>query len=325
MRTPALRCLHLAFACARRPTRRKHWAVALSVAVACSAPSSTDDPRLVLTEVRSVPLAAEFNFSGLVLDEDHRVIAWARHPNVVLRLGEGLQPVDRWTLPDSLVPIAVWADGPVLEVVTGEPSGVHRLAGEGAQWISDYHDSSETILGATRGSDGWILLTEEVLTGTLVVRVGEQVLPIDTYSGITVGWDGVMWTTQTKYPFEAKALGPRVGDRGPMRPDQEVLSAMSGGVDDDLSQWASLPVVPVGHGFLQTLADWNGDRRVLVVYDSMGTVQSVLVIDVPVGFVASTPTRRVYGARRTDVLEIVEYEYEWVQQPQIRQSAEGGP
>jgi hypothetical protein len=90
----------------------------------------------------------------------------------------------------------------------------------------------------------------------------------------------------------------------------DILLAVSGA--EDASNWASLPVVLVDGGFIQTLADLSSDRRVFIVYGPDGETLSARPLDVPLGLLGSISSPpRIYGARRTNILEIVEYSYRW--------------
>jgi len=86
---------------------------------------------------------------------------------------------------------------------------------------------------------------------------------------------------------------------------------VSGG-EKDFSDWASLPVVALNGGFVQTIVDEARDRRLMVVYGPDGRVLSTLVVNAALALMAASHRQaRIYGARRTDILEIVEYSYRW--------------
>lgn len=132
------------------------------------------------------------------------------------------------------------------------------------------------------------------------------------YGALTPDGGGV-WVTETLFPFAARRFNSEWSEGLVLEPPHAALDSMAADAGQvDLASWASLPVVPLGDGYLQTLADLATDRRLIVHYDSNGTVVSSIPVDVPIGLLlhADDPSR-VLGARRTDVLEVVEYTYHW--------------
>ena len=87
------------------------------------------------------------------------------------------------------------------------------------------------------------------------------------------------------------------------------MRAAAGQVDFFL--WASLPVVALEGGYLQTIADTEYDRRLIVTYDATGSVRSTTALDVPLGLMLGTEDRGIYGARSIGILELVRYSYSW--------------
>jgi hypothetical protein len=66
--------------------------------------------------------------------------------------------------------------------------------------------------------------------------------------------------------------------------------------------------LPVKGGYLQTLADVRSDSRILIDFDSTGTVRRTKELMAPLAISAVRDDGQiVVGARRTEVLEIVEY------------------
>jgi hypothetical protein len=196
----------------------------------------------------------------------------------------------------------VAASPPVLYVVDAADSNPSRreLAVDGL------------ILAARRTAAGWYLLTESAVSGA--VTIGVHGLPgrgaVGTYAAITPVEGGV-WLTALTYPFEAQLFDDAWTRRMALRPPEAVLDSMRVAAGhSDFGLWASLPLVRLENGYLQTIADMAEDRRLFVPYDESGQAAASMAVDVPLGLLLGT-NGFIYGARRTDRLEIVRYSYTW--------------
>lgn len=75
--------------------------------------------------------------------------------------------------------------------------------------------------------------------------------------------------------------------------------------------WVSLPTIPLPEGYLQTLADIASDARIFLLYDFEGRLISRQELDAPLGFF-TVHGNRLLGARTTNTVELVGYEYKWL-------------
>jgi hypothetical protein len=73
-------------------------------------------------------------------------------------------------------------------------------------------------------------------------------------------------------------------------------------------KWVSLPLVPVGDFFVQTLSDLRSDRRALVLFEPQGCRLRTTMLDAPVALVgASFSHDTVYAIRDAGGPELVVY------------------
>jgi hypothetical protein len=277
---------------------------------------SSEHRRLVLEEISSVSLPARSVFVGLSRGGDGAIVVWGTEPSVVLRYDTALALDKEWRLPPNLRPLAAWSGSGGLEIVTSEPAGIHFIGEGGTRLGSEPLAAEGTILEAARGREGWYLLMEDTEAGALLVRGpgGRTSRRAPSYGGLTVDNRGMVervWLTQFRYPFAIFDLTGGDQTKAAMQPDGPMLDSLLSVFGAEGSpRWASLPIVVLEVGFLQTLVDLSGDRRVFIVYGPGGEVSSVTSIDVPLGLVASaTDLPVLYGARQTDGLELVRYSY----------------
>lgn len=310
------------------------WRLAVTTALALAAFAGAGDeahgqsrtPAFLLMEEAVMVLPDDFVLAGLGTGHRGDLLVWAEAPSRVLRLSPTLTLEASWTLPDSLRPLAVSSRASGLEVVGAEPPALHYFDAEGAPRGETALSIDGMLLSAARGTDGWYLLSESS-AGVVAVRhrgrAGYAVVP--RYGALTPDEDGV-WITATTYPFEARLLHDDWSRGVTLRPPAEVLDSMRAAAEQrDLTVWASLPLVVLDRRYVQTIADLEQDRRLIVVYDRAGTVLTSLAVDVPLGILAAAGHRRVYAVRRTDVLEIVGYSYEWGDASRSLPATDGGP
>lgn len=98
--------------------------VALCLSTSCDR-GPGEYQRLVLNEVSSLPLPADFDFVGLSRSEDDVIVVWAKEPNVVFRFNKNLVLEREWTLPDTVPPLAVWSSVDRTEIVTSTPPAIY--------------------------------------------------------------------------------------------------------------------------------------------------------------------------------------------------------
>lgn len=287
----------------------------LTITVFGEVPAQASSHKVVLREEAARVLPNGFSLAGLGVGAHGELLAWAREPNRVLQLGDGLVPERSWTLPDSLRPLAVSSGPAGIEVVTADPPGLYYFDTEGGREGATRRVGVEgMLLAATRGREGWYLLSE-ANTGEVTVRhrtrPGSAV--VERYGALTPDEQDGVWLTMTIYPFEAQQLRHDWTEGLVLRPPAQVLDSMlAAAAQPNFAMWASLPLVVLNCGYLQTIADLAEDRRLIVIYDQDGRVISHLTLDVPLGLTRGAADRsRVYGARRTGSVEIVAYSYRW--------------
>ena len=79
------------------------------------------------------------------------------------------------------------------------------------------------------------------------------------------------------------------------------------------SRWTTAGLFPLDSGYLQVIADSRSDRRLLVLLTEDGATARVARIDAPIGVGASLPdTRQLLMVRRSDVVELVLYRWQWL-------------
>ena len=270
--------------------------------------------RLVLTEAAVIALDADLGLEGVGGAEGGGIVIWAREPNHVVRFEPGLMSVRRWILPAALVPIALWAGAEILEVVTRDPPALHLVRTDDGRVERTTAFLDGVLLKAARGTEGWYLLFQsEEGKGVLRLSSGSYVDASASAGELTVGPDGRLWVTATRYPFSAETLWAGAGTQQALRPREHLLDSLRASAGQpDFATWVSLPLVALDRGYLQSIADLASDRRLIVAYTASGHVLSEVVIDAPLGLLlGATEGPRVYGVRRTNGLEIVEYHYRW--------------
>jgi hypothetical protein len=280
-----------------------------------------------MTEKAVMALPDGFELAGLSAGARGELLAWARGPNFVLRLGPSLVREVSWVLPDSIRPLAIASRGDGIEVVATEPPTLHRFDLEGASRGATALNVEGILLAAARGDDAWYVMAES-LEGIVTVRLyGRAGYAIVARYGALTPDAGGLWVTATTHPFAVWRLRDDWSQGITLHPPAQVLDSMRVAAGQrDFTMWGSLPLVVLDRGYLQTIADLEEDRRLIVVYDRGGNVLTSLAIDVPIGIMAAASgRRRVYAARRTNSLEIVEYSYEWESASGSRPAREARP
>lgn len=267
----------------------------------------------MLKEESAWTVPGEFNLAGLSSGPCGEVLAWATRPNTVLRMTPALEPERSWVLPSHVLPLAAWSQGETLEVITRVPPMLHQFGSEGSPVQSVHLEVDGRLIAAARGTQGWYLLSGSVSAGAGHLRLdGHPGQAFVKTSGTITPDDSGVWLTDLHYPFEARRFRDDWSRDLTLLPPKELLDSMRSALGQvDFSVWASLPVAILTHGYMQTIADHGNDRRLLVVYDNAGAVVSSAVLNVPLGLMLGTRNHRLYGARRTDIVEIVGYSYEW--------------
>jgi len=113
--------------------------------------------------------------------------------------------------------------------------------------------------------------------------------------------------TQAHYPFSSVMLDPSDG-----KPTLRFSSLPTAVLGDDPASYIAMPILPIGGGFVQTLADLGSDRRIMILYSAVGTILRTTAIDAPLALVAhSQASGRLLALRRAGSTEVVGYSWDW--------------
>lgn len=212
--------------------------------------------------------------------------------------------------------MAVAATPVGFEVVTARPPEIHAFDPLGNSLGSRVvGDSTSLAVSAARSSNGWAYQVETG-SGDIFIRstAGQGMHPIPSANYVALTWDGPsLVSTELHHPFAVGVVHSDGKVQAVARPPAGFLDSLRlrrGGTD--FAGLASLPALPVGRGFLQTVTDVQSDRRLLVVYDEELRVLRASMLSVPIGFVLSVPERReLYGARAGRRTELLKYRWKW--------------
>lgn len=145
------------------------------------------------------------------------------------------------------------------------------------------------------------------LDGTAWWVISPDTLPGGTLPPyrLSAAADGVL-LTEAEPPFRTWRVGPD----GP----GTVFAPLSAGSPErqGVQRWVSAPVIDLGDGLVQTLADLASDRRVMILYDRGGREVRKTVLGVPMALVGITRDRRhLLAVRDVGSPEIVLYRWRW--------------
>jgi hypothetical protein len=126
------------------------------------------------------------------------------------------------------------------------------------------------------------------------------------------GSETVIVAASLRTPFGIAVFHPDGTVAMDIQPTSLLLGNALGVRSTDLEAWVALPALPLDKGLIQTLSDLRSDLRLLVVYDTDGSVLRHRQIDVPLGLVASAPARQeLLAVRRVNEVEAVLYRWCW--------------
>lgn len=296
-------------------------ALVLLAACAESGAAPASAPVLELEEAYAYVLPDSLRLNGLTARDSANVLAWS---------ADRLLLVNPMQTAGSPVVRHLRA-APIAAAVTGEST--FEVVDAAGEWRGDLHPSQSPAstgrwtvvtqpLNAARTPKGWVgggrdehgryrlvsllssgaprvlwTVSPDTLRGGRLpayllspsaagVLMSEAESPFRTWR---VDWDGTVHV-----PF-----APRRAALPPRRPGQD-------------ARWVALPVVDLGSGYLQTLADLGSDRRVLVTFDQTGRQVRASVLRVPVGIAGKSEDGRfLVGARDVGQPELVLYRWRW--------------
>jgi len=278
---------------------------------------------LVLSEVRSWELPAQFRVTGGAFTDDGRAMVWSSGSSyTLLQEGDRIVPIGKGTVRGPLAATvrhdtALVVDSALHAIVAipvrgGAPTIVPAI------WAG-------VVVEATPVDDGWLLLA--------VARTGDLV--VETLNG----FGHVTRTEALSKAFGNVALGQRVtanwriatgptgavidhinppitvGAPGSSLPTLLAIVRTDAGLTFNLRlpNWLASPVLTLDDNErLISVADLSSDVRLLIRLDSLGQPTHTTAIDTPFGLLASSTTRKeIMAIRETDRSEVVIYKYAW--------------
>ena len=294
----------------------------LVIAAACSPQTSPNDRSLELSEIWSQEIPDSFVVAGITGPLGRLVIWSSSQPFFLERDIRG-----------SIREVATGGGDPPLAVAfTQAPSSIVSLALAGTQAaeLRLSHDTSAKFLLPFKDrvadveylNGSWYLgaqdslqaFTVHKLSGGTVLRIFSQSLPGPKGHGRAVlnGHAEGLLVSSRFFPFQTYLIA----ENG--RVQRQISPSFSSEgfrhLDDSTRQrLVALGTLPLDVGYLQTLADPFTFARVLVTYDGGGSMIRAVVVEAPIGFVASYPTERIVLAlRQLEHQEIVAYRWRWV-------------
>lgn len=310
------------------------WVIALTVGFAfgCQPIPGYAQPLLELELVRSVPVPGGFVVRGGALVSDSTFVAWGPAAVLLARAGSGPRV--------ATVPGTHPVQG--LRVLR---SGRFRLEMVGGGCVSGRIDEladrltclvppsiPNGVVQAVPLADAWLFL-ENNTDG------GPPGLQLWTGGGETrrIEWKEVQADTEVALSGQAEAVQLSGGARGAFIAELRApfrtwhLDPRLEGTHLALAPWSlevlevaqshgfpvhgtvALPVLELDRGHLLVqLSDLTSDRRLVILVDGRGGIVRATVLDVAVGFMASSPPDRlILALRDTGVREFVMYRWRW--------------
>lgn len=282
-------------------------------------------PVIRLEEESAQALPDSFVFGGANANGVHQ-IAWSVNQRFVLIRNGDEQPWRRLAIPAVGVLHAASVADSLIEVAAG--TSVFRVSNAGHAVSSlDYRVPIRPV-AATRLRGIWYIGGSDTVGAYRVFALkGPESQPV-----ILVPYDSLVASSDDTTFFQAAHLASsdsllvltvvrpphttRVYDTVGTQllsfaPAFGPATAITAG--QPAADWASLSTLPLDCGYLQVLADLRSDRRRLLVYDAAGRLLRETEMDVPIGFVSSSPSgRRLVATRHLGTSEIVQYRWRWV-------------
>jgi hypothetical protein len=307
----------------RFPVRSRMMAVFAVFAAAGCGSDPPRPPNLELTETYSRVVPPSVFIEGVAAGADRGVAVWTpRVPELMYNAGSGWA---RWTDPALLRPVAVSLDvrpgagNVVAEVLDGESGAVLQLDSTGhavgRRLIRQFSHAADAV----RSEGGWFALVSADDSSRTLRYAADGEEAARTLYRVPSS------RTQAAKDVRLSPWGSDVIVTDSHSPFTSLLVRASGAVEPLLTppplpelkrrrvRWISLPVLPVEGGFLQEIADGTSDRRLLILYDSAGTVLRSTSLTAPLALVSASGERNVLlGIRRAGPTEVVGYRWSWV-------------
>lgn len=277
-------------------------------------------PTLRLTERFSTAIPDSLEFSSIAASADGRqLLLWAATRPVLTLLRDGvMSSIGRGAVAVPAGAAFVGRDGERVEVVDAVGPSLVTLSLADGSHVERPLVVPGTIYNAVRARDGWYVGAVDSQGSYGVYRMSAHgAVPVYRAPADSLG-DGVVHgaqlsavdddvlITDVRPPFTSVRVD------GDGKPSLSLHPAGDLGEPGRAARWFPMPVVPLGDGFLQVLTDLASDERLLVTFDGTGRVLRRSRLALPVGFVASVPSRQLLvGSRSIDAREIVGYTWSW--------------
>lgn len=260
--------------------------------------------------------------TGGTIGPDGAVITWDRAHAGFLRLrGRGV-----WERFGSSVPhpVGAYTDSSGALIALDASGMTIALFPDGTEDVSRSARIQElqgVVLDAVHAAGSWFALVRLDSLKDAVVEVGS-----DRVARTRVA----LATNRPRHqPFalSAAAKGAILTERGDPFVSRVLLSGTSSArvlleprrapeltklLGADAHTWVAMPVLDLGTGFLQVLADTRSDERLLVTYDVGGRVVRCSRLTVPVGlFAAASRPRLIIGLADLGTPSIEIFRWEW--------------
>lgn len=291
------------------------WVSGLFLALSVPVPrGSAQQASLHLKEISTIGITQESPIKGASLGlADERMVVWS-DTEVSLPDSPGLA----WRLDHGKILRAEFITNDRLQVVTTDPPRLITLHGSLTLIAKRDLRGPVSVLSVGYSGKSWFLFGLDELNvpviwdekGSPLIRLAGQAEAIDPANGgvhFSVFEEGeVFSTTQIAFPFQSYITGRRDGRTMRLAPPDSILAPLPPGT------WASLPLLRLDLGYLQTLANMSSDDRVLLRYTESGDLAASSLIRVPMGFVASFPSLGLaLAVKGIDGTEVSKYAWRW--------------
>lgn len=275
-------------------------------------------PRLILVEQSAITLPETLQVTGAAMSPDGDAIVWSLAARRVFRVSrDSVVPLCPSAIRD---PVGAGFNGVsgAVEILDREPRAVWRVRPDGqCETVFSLSGSDEIIAGVVGGGSWYVLLVEQSGRGYVIRADRGEFLRLSR---------GTQWTFVRDRPIRVFLTG---GDQmvvsGMDAPFQWVALAGSQITTGDAQLAAArtqsdgsagralvgLRVVPVPPGYLQVIADLTSSDRLIVAHWAPN-LSRVTVFEGRLGFLVSTAApRRLLALRRTNVTQLVVYQWDW--------------
>ncbi len=305
-------------------------AIAYSLALSILVPSgSPSQQRLQLTEIESLEIPEDWVPTGLHVGTNNWVVLWSEGRGTLLVTE---RPASEFieVAPLSGAPIGArivstsplrieFADRFSSRLLTvgqdGEITGIVELS-EDLTLASAQHSDGDWYV-ASHPDSGRVQIEIHRVDANGVVHLVHSVVEPERsayYARPSLSrTEGGILLTRENPPFSALLINSTGSSIQTLRPfdDSNLGRFMEDGPE---GIWISLGMVDFREGFVQTLADLRGDRRLLITYSPEGVPLRRTALNAPFGVVeASWDEQTIYAVRDGNGIELVIYRWKWTE------------